>query len=209
MRTVTTIIPAFNEEKTIGRVVQAATGSQYISEVVVINDGSCDATSLRAAEAGARVIDLELNRGKGGALQVGIESTDSDVVLFLDADLVGLTAQHVDAMVHPVYDGEVEMTVGLFGKGRAATDLAQKIAPFLSGQRAVSRTILKELPNMDHLGFGVEVALTRYVKDHAVPYKEIPLPEVSQIMKEEKFGLVEGFSRRLRMYWEIVRTMAE
>lgn len=208
MRTVA-IIPAYNEEKTIGISVAAARGSRHIDDVFVVNDGSCDRTSQVAREAGATVIEMGNNRGKGAALQLGLQSTASDIIVFLDADLIGLTTTHVDALILPVLEGEVDMTLGVFDGGRRSTDLAQKITPFLTGQRAVRRQVLQELPNIEELGFGVEVALTRYAKAHGVPYCEVILNEVSQVMKEEKFGLIDGITRRLRMYWDIVRTLAQ
>ncbi len=208
MRTVA-IIPAYNEERTIGSVVKVARETPGIQEVVVINDGSVDDTSTVAITAGATVIEMPQNRGKGAAMQIGLQSTDSDLVVFLDADLVGLKPEHIDALLQPVLRGEVAMTLGVFGKGRAATDLAQKITPFLSGQRAIRRQVLRDLPSMDELGFGVEVALTKYIKTNDIPYCEVIMPEVSQVMKEEKFGFFDGFTRRLRMYWDIVRTLAQ
>lgn len=208
MRTIA-IIPAFNEEKTIASVVHAARASRYIDQVFVINDGSVDQTSQMAQVAGATVVEMGTNRGKGAALQMGLQSTNSDVIVFLDADLIGLTTDHIDTLLLPVVRGQVDMTLGVFGKGRAATDLAQKITPFLSGQRAIKRTVLQQLPSLDELGYGVEVALTRYVKSQGIPYQEVILPEVSQVMKEEKFGLLDGLTRRLRMYWDIVRTLAQ
>ncbi|NLY54178.1 MAG: hypothetical protein GX060_06145 [Firmicutes bacterium] len=56
---------------------------------------------------------------------------------------------------------------------------------------------------------GEPISSTRFAKTHGITYEEVIMPEVSQIMKEEKFGLIDGFSRRLRMYWEIVRTLAQ
>lgn len=203
------IIPAYNEEKTIATVVAAAQASRYIDMVVVVNDGSIDQTSQMAQAAGATVVEMGSNRGKGAALQMGLQCTDSEVIVFLDADLIGLTSEHINTLLLPVLRGEVDMTLGVFGKGRAATSLAQKITPFLSGQRAIKRIVLQQLPSLDELGYGVEVALTRYVKSQGIPYQEVILPEVSQVMKEEKFGLLDGFTRRLRMYWDIVRTLAQ
>ncbi|MGI6357512.1 MAG: glycosyltransferase family 2 protein [Bacillota bacterium] len=208
MRTIA-IIPAYNEEKTIARVVTAAQNSKYIDQVVVVNDGSEDHTSQMAESAGAVVLEMGCNRGKGAAIQAGLQRTDSEVILFLDADLIGLTSAHIDTLLAPVISGQVDMTLGVFDHGRAATDLAQKITPFLSGQRAIKRSILRQLPSLDELGFGVEVALTRFVKSNGIAYQEVILPEVSQVTKEEKFGLLDGFTRRLRMYWDIVRALAQ
>ena len=124
------IIPAYNEEKTVGKVVSAAKESDYVDDVFVINDGSSDSTNEVASAAGANVIDMDCNRGKGAALQTGLQSTASDVIVFLDADLVGLQTAHVDALLLPVVQGKVDMTLGIFEQGRKTTDLAQKITPF-------------------------------------------------------------------------------
>lgn len=208
MRTIA-IIPAYNEEKTVGTSVAAAKGSAYVDAVYVVDDGSCDNTGLVARQAGAEVIKLDDNRGKGAALEIGLKSTSSDIIVFLDADLIGIKAEHVDALVVPVIEEGVDMTLGVFANGRRSTDLAQKLTPFLTGQRAIKRYVLQGLPNIEELGFGVEVALTRFVKTHGIPYREVVLLQVSQVMKEEKFGLVDGIARRLRMYWEIMRTLAQ
>jgi glycosyltransferase involved in cell wall biosynthesis len=208
LRTVA-VIPAFNEETTIGAVINAASRAEHVEEVVVVSDGSSDRTVEVAEQAGATVVDLGTNRGKGAALQAGLDSTQSDVIVFLDADLIGLTPEHVEALLAPVLEGTVEMTVGIFGKGRIVTDMAQRVAPHLSGQRAIRRELLQQLPQLDQLGFGVEVALTRFVKSNAIAWQGVVLTGVSQVMKEEKFGLVDGVSRRMRMYWEIVRTLAQ
>lgn len=199
------VIPAFNEAKTVGEVVRAAKACSFIVEVVVVSDGSTDATAEVAASEGATVIELEQNRGKGGAMMAGLQKSTAEIVVFLDADLVGLTPEHVAQLVNPVVSGQAEVSVGLFSKGRLRTDLAQKIAPFLSGQRAITRRLLNVIPDFSDTGWGVEIALTRYIKEHDIQVAEIILDDVTQIMKEEKVGLLRGFASRLRMYWHIVK----
>ncbi|MBS3939234.1 MAG: glycosyltransferase family 2 protein [Peptococcaceae bacterium] len=201
------IIPAFNEEKTVGAVVAAAKQCALVAEVVVVSDGSKDRTAKVAASAGATVIALPENRGKGGAMQAGLSSVPGDVYLFLDADLIGLTKEHVAHMLEPIIAGRVEVTLGLFGKGRLATDLAQKIAPFLSGQRALSRSVLSQMPDFSTAGWGVEVVVNRHLQATGVPVEEILLHNVTQVMKEEKSGLVRGAISRLRMYWQIFQAL--
>lgn len=202
---VAAIIPAYNEEQTISKVVEVCTTVDLISEVIVVSDGSEDATAYIANEAGAKVIDLPKNIGKGGAMMAGVEETNCEAVLFLDADLIGLTTNHVTSLVLPIIQEEVDMTVGVFEQGRIATDLAQVIAPYLSGQRALKKDLLKNISNLDVTRFGIEVALTRYVAENGLAAKEIVLPDMSHVMKEEKLGLVKGFAARMKMYWEIAK----
>jgi glycosyltransferase involved in cell wall biosynthesis len=201
------IIPAYNEEKTVAAVVKVALQCSCVDEVLVISDGSTDDTAGVARDAGARVIELSPNRGKGGAMLVGVAHTDADVVLFLDADLVGLTPTHVASLLEPVLNGEAETTLGVFGSGRLMTDLAQRVAPFLSGQRALTRAVLSHAPNFAATGWGVETALTRYLRDAGISICTVVLDDVTQIMKEEKLGFWRGLASRLRMYWHILRAL--
>lgn len=202
---VVAIIPAYDEEKTVASVVRAVRSSNLVDEVIVVNDGSSDQTSQVAKAAGARVIDLAQNVGKGGAMKAGADATDADVLLFLDADLTGLTPEHLHDLLHPVVTNDADMTVGVFEEGRFATDMAQKITPFLSGQRAMHRWIMSEVPHVEHSRYGVEMALSRFAEKQNLRVRHVNLKHVAQVTKEEKLGLVRGFQARLRMYWEIIR----
>lgn len=202
---VAAVIPAYNEESTIGEIVRTVRQAPVISEVLVVSDGSTDGTALVAEDTGARVIRLTANVGKGGAMMAGVKSTDADIILFLDADLIGLTQEHILNLLEPVIEGRAEMTIGIFEDGRLATDLAQFIAPYLSGQRAVRRALFERLPDLDMARFGVEVALTKFVKTEGISVEEVELKEMSHIMKEEKLGLVKGVMARMKMYWEIAK----
>lgn len=97
------------------------------------------------------------------------------------------------------------MTVGIFEKGRAATDIAQKMAPFLSGQRALKRELLDRIPYFELSRFGAEIALHRFATDHNIPVRQVALPDLSHVMKEEKLGLWKGIFARGKMYWEIAK----
>lgn len=204
-RKVAAIIPAFNEERTVARVVRAVRTANVADEVIVVDDGSTDQTAKVAERSGARVISLEKNVGKGGAMKAGAESTDADFLLYLDADLVGLTQTHLESLINPVVLGHADMTVGVFDEGRFATDMAQKIAPFLSGQRAMKRKIIDTLPDLETSGYGVEVALSRHAEQQGLRVQRVELKHVAQVTKEEKIGYLKGFRARLRMYWEILR----
>ncbi len=85
--TVLAIIPAFCEERFIGKVVRQV--SQYVDAVLVVDDGSSDHTAAQAEDAGAKVIRHSINLGKGAALKTGLEyavSIKASFFLFLDGD---------------------------------------------------------------------------------------------------------------------------
>ncbi|MGI6713420.1 MAG: glycosyltransferase family 2 protein [Bacillota bacterium] len=206
---VSAVIPAFNEENTVGGIVSVLTTVPEISEIIVVSDGSTDATSEVARRAGAHVIELQKNLGKGGAMKVGINACRFDIVLFLDADLIGLTTDHVKSLIYPVISRQAAVTIGIFGKGRLATDLAQFLAPYLSGQRCVRKELLTQIDCLEATRFGVEVALTKYVKEHNIDTMEIDLAGMSHVMKEEKMGFAKGLAARMKMYWEIAKMVKE
>lgn len=203
---VSVIIPAYNEDKNIGGILSTLCGMDGNMEILVVNDGSLDNTSQVARSFGIHVIDLEENGGKSHAMRTGILHTTGEAVLFLDADLVGLTHGQVESLILPVQRKEADMTLGLFNAGRGVTDLAQKLAPFLTGQRGVRRDVLEQLTEEDWIsGYGIEIALTRFAKEHGLRVLEVPLENVTHTMKEEKMGLAKGMKARLKMYWEIAK----
>gem|GEM_PF-403021 len=208
LRTVA-VIPAFNEEKTLGDVIAVVRDVPAVDRIFVISDGSTDRTAAIARERGATCIELVENVGKGGALKAGIDQADADVYLFLDADLIGLTATHVRALLQPVLQGHAQMSLGILEKGRVATDLAHAVAPYLSGQRAVTRQVLQGLSGMETSRYGIEVAINRHLKKHRVEVCTVSMENLTHRTKEEKLGLLRGFVARLKMYWEIVKYAGE
>ncbi|MDD2211437.1 MAG: glycosyltransferase family 2 protein [Clostridia bacterium] len=204
---VTAIIPAYNEEKYISNVLQALQKVEEITQIIVVSDGSTDNTVQEALSCGVQVINLPENIGKGGALTIGLKYTLEDIVLFLDADLIGLTEEHIFNLIRPVMNGQAEMTVGIFEKGRLATDMAQAISPYLSGQRCIKKRWLEQIDNLAISGFGVEKVVTNYAQQKKLRTIYVHLPKMSHVMKEEKLGLVRGFLYRMKMYWEIAKNV--
>ncbi|MGC8907939.1 MAG: glycosyltransferase [Desulfomonilaceae bacterium] len=84
--TVTVVIPAFNEEKTIGHVVRGVKKAVPTARILVIDDGSTDATKIEAISAGAEVISHPLNKGNGAALKTAIRAIKGGSVAVIDAD---------------------------------------------------------------------------------------------------------------------------
>lgn len=107
------VIAAFQEASAIGAVVQGLRRAGW-SRVVVVDDGSEDATSERAREAGAIVARHLINRGQGAALQTGIAVAlrmGAPVIVTFDADGQH-RVQDLDALVGPVLRGEVDAALG-------------------------------------------------------------------------------------------------
>jgi glycosyltransferase involved in cell wall biosynthesis len=202
---ITAIIPAYNEGQTIGNVLDCLIKIEKVTQIIVVSDGSTDDTAEVASTYDVELINLSENVGKGGAMKAGIERCCNDNILFLDADLIGLRSQHVNDLIMPVINNEADMTIGIFKNGRMVTDLAQKVTPYLSGQRAIKKILLDKIPNIDISRYGVEVALTKFADKNSVRIKEVYLEDMTHVTKEEKLGLIKGMHARFKMYWDIVK----
>ena len=200
MPRVAAIIPAFNEERTIGDVVTAVKLSGLVDDVIVVSDGSRDATGQAARAHGAQVVELRENLGKGGAIAAGLAATDARVILLLDGDLVGLTSRHLDDLLRPVLRGTVEVSIG-----QIKPDLMQRLFPNFSGQRAVQRSVLDAMPDLGSTGFGVEAAVSRHVKDAGLRSCTVPLGSLTHLSKLEKHGFFRGYVEKLKATWQIAK----
>src|SRR5262249_32488629 len=114
------IVPAFNEEDCVPRVIDEIRAFDPDCEIVVVDDGSVDRTSDVAAARGARVLRLPFNLGIGGAVQTGFRfaaENGFDVAVRVDGD-----GQHdpteLPALLEPVLAGEADIVVGSRFAGR-------------------------------------------------------------------------------------------
>ena len=140
---VAVVIPARNEEETVADVVAAAHRARLVDEVIVVDNGSSDGTASAAAGQGARVVTEPVS-GKGEAMHTGVAATDAEVIVFLDADLIGLRPDHVDCLVEALLDG-AGMACGLFDRGPLLNPLFVHVLPTLTGERALRRELFEAL----------------------------------------------------------------
>lgn len=202
----TAIVPAYNEAKRIIPVVEAIRACPLIDEILVVDDGSQDRTGdIAAHQQGVRVIRLNPNEGKAGAMLAGAAQASNETIAFLDADLVGLSPAHIAALVAPLLSGQAEMAVGQFRGGRGHITLWQMLLPAISGQRAMRRDRFLALARDQGSRFGIEIALTRLYRRHRLRLVKVPLRGVTHVTKEEKVGWLRGLAGRFIMYWQMAR----
>ncbi len=205
---VSAIVPAYNEAERIGHVLTPLKRAPLVEEIIVVDDGSEDETADIARKMGVKVLVLSGNLGKAAALDHGVRHARNPVLLFLDADLVGLKAAHVQELI-AVYAREgADMAVGVFKNGRFNTDLSQTVAPYLSGQRVLSKAMWERVCEyVEDMDFGVEITLKKLAFKEGWRVVKVKLDGVTHVMKEEKRGFGPGLKDRIKMYFDIVRSM--
>lgn len=198
---VSCIIAAFNEERTIASVIEAVRCVGDVSEIIVVSDGSTDATAETAAAAGADlIVQLPRNLGKGGAIMAGARRASEPVLLLLDADLEYLKPEEISALVRPVLHGDSDMAVGVL-----ARDLVQNVLPALSGLRVLRRDSLLARPDLAGTSFGIELALTEIARKSRWKVARVPFTGVVHLRKEEKYRLIQAYQGKVRMALDVVR----
>ena len=226
---VAAIIPAYNEADRVVAVLETIAESKNIGEVLCVTDGCTDDTAAQVAAfiaarerdgscarcAPIRLFELLNNIGKGGAMAHGAHRTGADILLFLDADLIGLRASQVDEMLEPMLRERdpADMTLGLFGAVRGGPlgwwlSWCHRATPSITGQRAIRRDLFLSTPGLTRSRFGVEAAITRWVQsDPSLKVDFVYLHSVTHPIKEEKLGLIRGSRNRMRMYRDIGQTL--
>ena len=210
-KSITVVIPAYNEADSIGLVLAEIPKS--VSEVVVVNNGSTDATPLAATAAGATVL-TENKKGYGHACLKGLayiaqQETHPDIVVFLDGDYSDYP-QELTKIVAPILTGDYDMVIGarvkehreigsmtpqqVFGNalacwlmkimfGAAYTDLG----PF----RAIRYSSLLSL-NMQDTTYGWTVEMQLKALRNNLKYKEVAVHYKKRIGVSKVSGTVKG-----------------
>lgn len=201
---VSAIVAAFNEERDIAGVLRELSSYRGFSEVLIVDDGSTDATAQIAATFPVRVIRHEENRGKGAAMQTGVEATDAEIIFFCDADMRGLSHTMLDAVLTPVLRGETEMVIAMRNWRMYYASFILSMLPILGGQRALTRALWLRVPEKYRERFMVESALNFYAKYWGNGYEYLVVPGLTQTIKEKKRGIVRGVRARLMMIGEVL-----
>ena len=214
---VTVLIPAHNEEKYIFETIRAVSRIPNVQEILVVDDASEDATAAKASMAGARVLTLPVNQGKGGALNEGLNHISGDFIAVVDGDL-GDSAGELSKLIFPVINDVADMTIARFPEAQSkggfglVRGLARRgiknfagieVKSPLSGQRVLKRAVIDTLGGFE-TGFGVEVAMTI----DAVR-KGFRILEVDVNMTHAESGRnISGFLHRGKQFIDVAKALA-
>lgn len=212
---VAVLIPAHDEGDRVAATVAAALLLPGVTNVVVVDDGSRDDTADRASSAGAKVVRLFHNAGKGAALEAGASRIENaDVLLLLDADLAD-TAEQASLLLEPVVSGQADMAIAKFPRptGKAGFGLVKGLARRgisalgggfladapLSGQRAMTAECLRAVRPFAS-GYGVEVSITIRALRRGHRIVEVPTTMGHAATGRD----LQGFVHRGRQFYQVL-----
>jgi len=220
---VAVVIPALNEEKTIGKVVKDFRKQLPDADIIVYDNNSDDKTVEEATKAGARVV-AEFKRGKGYVMKAALADVDADILVFVDGDDT-YPAESVKELMKPVLEGEADMVVGSRMQGRERESIKGlhvlgnriivglinfcfrvDIVDALSGYRVLNRRLATHL-NLISAGFEIETELTIRVlmdhfriREHPIKYRARPAGSKSKL---------NSFSDGFVILWTIITLLRD
>ncbi len=175
---VSIVIPAFNEEESIAPQIQGVQRimdqTDWVYEIIVVNDGSTDGTAQQATGQGAKLISLPENRGYGAALKSGIAKARADLIVIIDADgtypcsaipKLLAEADHCDMVVGARTGDHVHIPFERRAAKRFLTVLAsylagQRIPDLNSGLRVLKKPVLERFIHLLPSGFSFTTTIT-------------------------------------------------
>jgi polyisoprenyl-phosphate glycosyltransferase len=199
------VIPARNEGLTVADVVAECRRCQYVRRVIVVDDGSSDDTAAQAAAAGAVVVHRDTHGdgegSKAHAMEAGVAISDADAILFVDADLLGLTADHLADICEPFVAGRAAMSLGTFDYG-PWNPLVLRFPP-TTGERIIPRWVFDAIPPAKRDGYTIETFINEVVAEARLPVTARVMRGVTHRTKRDKFGFVEGWRRTWKMFADL------
>jgi polyisoprenyl-phosphate glycosyltransferase len=203
---ISAIIAAYNEEETIADVLRALSSNPLITEIIVVSDGSTDATvEIARSFPDVMTIALRENQGKGCAMRLGVEHASHDVFFFVDGDMLNVTDEHIASLVGPVLRNECDMNVGIRHRGPMLDffHLKMHFGPVLSGIRVMTRRVFECVPPQYMQRFKIELALNYFCNFFGYVQKNTIIYNLGHVIKEHKRGLFRGLTSRWAMSKEV------
>ena len=220
---VSIVIPAFNEEKTIGDLINGIC-SKFNSdcELIVVDDGSTDRTAECANCNGTKILRNQRNLGYGGALIRGINHATGDIIVTIDGDAQNKPAE-INRLVKPILKGEADFVVGSRHLGTANAPIplfkkaAERVVYYIikfvyrteitysqSGFRAIKRKVLNSIMPLTEKKFAFSMdILTKAIKN-GFRVKEVPITIMPRPHGNSRVNVLKD---GIRIVWVLINNI--
>ncbi len=206
MKTVSAIIPCYNEGEYVINLVKTLKDSNIFKEIILVDDKSKpEFAKIYDQIKNITVIHKDINEGKDFALKTGIERTTSDYIAIFDADLKGVTVNHLQRIKEYI-NNELDIIYLIRGN-----DI--KIAKILGntyitvGEHIIKRDIVNEYADIlfskEEWSFDNEINNISY-KTNKYKVKFLELQNVNHVMKSKKYSFIKGLLLDLKMIYKVL-----
>jgi len=225
-RMLSVVVPVLNEEHTIGNVIQrlrtVLQKTGFKSEIIVVDDGSKDASCQIAQQQGAKVYQLKEHVGKGCALRAGFAKVHGDIVATIDSD-GSHRPEELPLLLNPVLQGEADMVIGArFSTTTHATSnlnqagnhlfnalicilVRKNLSDSQSGFRVMTCRILQSI-NLKSDEYEIESEMTVKTLRHGFRVKEVPITfEQRTYGRSQIDPFMDGFKILLSIFLAYLR----
>ena len=214
------VVPAFNESRTIGEVLERIAALGLDTQVIVVDDGSTDGTGDVAAQHDGVVLVRQQNQGKGAAVRRGLQHVDGDIVVIQDADMEYDPAE-VPALIEPIERGVADVVYGsrlsggrpqrayLFWHlmGNRFLSLVTGVlynttlSDMETGYKAFRTEVIRDLPLRED-DFAIEPEITGHICKRRLRVYELPISYYGRTYAEgKKITWRDGF----KALWVLIR----
>jgi len=208
MTTVSCIIPAHNEAERISSVLEAIYDHPLLSEIIVVQNFSTDNTSevvkrfiKQKKTSKIKLLEERTNAGKSYAMYKGAEKSKSDILLFIDADLVGIKRQNITNILNPVLKNKADLSLGVRGDTIFFFNIF-RIDP-IGGESAISKKLFFQMPDCRRTKFAIESLMNDFLVKGKKRITIVNMPNVKNTKKSEKKGFIRGIYDNLLMIQNI------
>jgi polyisoprenyl-phosphate glycosyltransferase len=201
------IIPAYNEEGRISKVLEVVRKFPF-DEVIVVNDGSIDKTH-EVVESyisdNFKLITHMKNKGKTAAVLTGVSRSAGDLIVMIDADLIGLTHENIAKMIYLVLIGNYDLTILDRAGDRSAIWGWTNCARFFGGERCFWKKDFLDINLPKESGYLLEVMMNLHYINNNKKIRNIYCPNLFCVHQFDKIGKVKGYYNYFNMSVDIVK----
>ncbi len=224
MKILSIIVPAYNEEKTVGELaikLKSLRLPKMRKEIIFVDDGSKDETAkILTKTAGIILVKHRRNKGKGAAVVTGLRKARGDIVLIQDADLE-YDPKDIPRIIKPIVDGKTEIVYGSRNLGKRTSYsyfhyyvgglmiekicnwmLKTQITDSITGTKAFTKNVYRKIRPIKSRGFEIEAEITAKIVKAGFEIKEVPISYKARSHREGKKIRWHDALRLLKATWD-------
>lgn len=196
MKKISVIIPAFNEQKCIKKVIKLVKKNENVDEIIVVDNNSTDETAEIAKNEGVKVLFCK-EQGKGYAIEMGLKEAKNEIILFIDADINNYSEDLIQTLSDPIVNDEADFVKSMFERtGGRVTELVAKplldilfpevykFSQPLSGMIAGKKSILSKIEFEKDYGVDIGILLDMIEMDARI--KEVHIGTIKNDSQQWK-----------------------